>query len=185
MRYVIVSVIKGEAGEYNNKLRKDVYERFGVKSSKLPAHFTIKAPFEYDGDISELENIIENFCNNEQIAPFEIKGFDHFGSRVVYMKVNMSRYGKELHDRLIENISKLSYINFDKNDGKNKIFHVTVASKGLSYTYDKLWEYVNTLYCDFKNEFDNICIYRWENNTWVLHKNCDIIKRNLKIEGDK
>ena len=43
MRYVIVSVVKGEAGEFNNNLRKDIYNKFKAKSSKLPAHFTIKA----------------------------------------------------------------------------------------------------------------------------------------------
>ena len=51
MRYVIVSVVKGKAGNFNNNLRKEVFQKFNAKSSKLPAHFTIKAPFEYD-DIS-------------------------------------------------------------------------------------------------------------------------------------
>ena len=35
MRYVIVSVIKGEAGDFNNNLRKEVYDKFKAKSSKL------------------------------------------------------------------------------------------------------------------------------------------------------
>ena len=61
MRYVVVSVVKGEAGNFNNNLRKEVYEKFNAKSSKLPAHFTIKAPFEYD-DIEELEEVLQNFC---------------------------------------------------------------------------------------------------------------------------
>ena len=59
MRYVVVSVVKGEAGEFNNRLRKDIFMKFKAKSSKLPAHFTIKAPFEYDGDISDLEDCIK------------------------------------------------------------------------------------------------------------------------------
>ena len=58
MRYVIVSVVKGDAGNFNNNMRKDVYEKFKAKSSKLPAHFTIKAPFDYD-DISELERTLK------------------------------------------------------------------------------------------------------------------------------
>ena len=32
----------------NANLRKEVFEKFGAKSSKLPAHFTIKSPFEAD-----------------------------------------------------------------------------------------------------------------------------------------
>ena len=40
MRYVVVSVVKGKAGIFNNNLRKEVYKKFNAKSSKLPAHFT-------------------------------------------------------------------------------------------------------------------------------------------------
>ena len=60
MRYVIVCVLKGEAGDFNNNLRKDILKKFNAKSSKLPAHFTIKAPFEYDGSIIDLEK--KNQC---------------------------------------------------------------------------------------------------------------------------
>ena len=63
MRYVIVSVVKGKAGNFNNNLRKEVFQKFNAKSSKLPAHFTIKAPFEYD-DIEELED----YCKENDIA---------------------------------------------------------------------------------------------------------------------
>ena len=61
MRYVIVSVVKGSAGKFNNNLRKEVFEKFQAKSSKLPAHFTIKAPFECE-DINEVDKVVENFC---------------------------------------------------------------------------------------------------------------------------
>lgn len=61
MRYVIVSVVKGKAGNFNNNLRKEVFQKFNAKSSKLPAHFTIKAPFEYD-DIEELEEVLQSFA---------------------------------------------------------------------------------------------------------------------------
>ena len=45
MRYVVVGVVKGEAGDFNNNLRKDLFEKFKARSSELPAHFTINAPF--------------------------------------------------------------------------------------------------------------------------------------------
>ena len=50
------------AGDFNNNLREDIFKKFKAKSSKLPAHFTIKAPFEYDGDIRDLERAIEKVC---------------------------------------------------------------------------------------------------------------------------
>ena len=170
MRYVIVSVVNGEAGDFNNNLRKDLFNKFKAKSSKLPAHFTIKAPFEYDGDISDLEECIESICSNEKAAPYKIHGYDHFNDRVIYMKVIMSKEGKVIHDKLIDKMSTIPYIEFRKNDGKDKVFHVTLASKKIGHIYKKLWDYINEKPCNFSCSFDNVCIYKWEDNTWKLHK---------------
>lgn len=170
LRYVIVSVVKGAAGDFNNSLRKEVFAKYHAKSSKLPAHFTIKAPFEYDGNINDLEMLLEKISGENRKAGYSIDGFDHFGTRVIYMKVNMSRNGKELHDKIIDTMDSIPYLVFDKKDGKNKVFHITVASKGIDKMYNELWSYVNTKPCNFQCEFDNITIYRWQNNTWVLHK---------------
>lgn len=169
MRYVIVSVIKGEAGNFNNKLRKEVYEIFKAKSSKLPAHFTIKSPFEEE-DIKSLEEVLETFVKNNKKANYILNGYDHFDDRVIFMKVNMSDEAKKLHDKLIDELSKINYINFTEKDGKNKIFHVTVSSKKIQKIYKDLWNYVNQFPFKFHREFDNICIYMWEDNTWKLHK---------------
>lgn len=170
MRYVIVSVIKGEAGDFNNNLRKEVYDKFKAKSSKLPAHFTIKAPFEYDGDIKELEKSIENYCTSHKREPLEIKGYNHFDDRVIYMDMIMSEEGKALHDELISKMSRIPYIEFTNKDGKDKIFHITISSKRIKTIYYDLWNYVNKYPCNFHGYFDNVCIYRWETNTWVLHR---------------
>ena len=170
MRYVIVCVIKGAAGDFNNNLRKELFKNLKAKSSKLPAHFTIKAPFEYEGEINELIEVLERFRETVKAEPFTIDGYDHFDERVIYMKVNMSKEAKVVHDKLIDNISKISYIDFDKKDGKNKIFHITLASKKLKPVYSKVWDYVQQYPCEFQCFFDNVIIYRWEEETWKLYK---------------
>lgn len=177
MRYVIVCVVKGEAGDFNNNLRKEIFKKFNAKSSKLPAHFTIKAPFEYDKEITDLNKIIEDFCDYEKNEEFSIDGYDHFDDRVIYMKVNMSKEAKNLHDRLIDKMSEIPYIEFDKKDGKNKTFHVTLASKKLKPIYSKVWEYIQQYNCEFQCAFDNITIYKWEEGTWKLYKEF-LIKSN-------
>lgn len=169
MRYVIVSVVKGDAGNFNNNLRKEVFEKFHAKSSKLPAHFTIKAPFECDL-IDEVDNVIESFCNNHNKAKYTLEDYGHFDNRVVYMKVHMSEEGKILHNNLIDELEKIDFINFQSYDGKNKVFHVTISSKKIKKIYDELWDYVNKIPFKFNCFFDNICIYKWEDNTWKLHK---------------
>ncbi len=129
MRYVVVSVVKGEAGNFNNN--------FNAKSSKLPAHFTIKSPFETD-NIIQLENTLDKFSKENYSAPYKIKGYDHFDDRVIFMKVIMSKEGKILHDNLIDSMSSIDYINFDKLDGKNKIFHITISSKKIKNIFIKI-----------------------------------------------
>ena len=106
-----------------------------------------------------------------------LDNYDHFDERVVYMKVEMSKEGKELHDKLIDTIDSLPYIAFDKKDGKNKIIHVTVASKRINDIYSELWEYVNTKPCNFQCEFDNVSIYKWQENTGYYIKNMNLRKR--------
>ena len=169
MRYVIVSVVKGNAGDFNNSLRKEIFQTFGAKSSKLPAHFTIKSPFE-SGNIKDLENILDSFSKKHKANPYKIKGYDKFDDRVIFMKVLMSKEGQKVHDELIDELSKIPYINFSSHDGKDKIFHVTISSKKIQKIFNDLWEYVTPISCNFDCSFDNICIYKWENNTWKLHK---------------
>lgn len=170
MRYVIICVIKGEAGDFNNEMRKDIFEKFKAKSSKLPAHFTIKAPFEYDKSIKDLEDALYKFSKKEKKAEFKMNGYNHFDDRVIYMDVNMSNEGKVLHDKLIDVLNDFEYIEFNKKDGKDKIFHVTLTSKKVPPIYNEVWEYVNKYSFNFNCYFDNISIFKWVDNNWKLHK---------------
>ena len=174
MRYVVVCDVGGEGGQFNNKLRREVYEKLGVKSSSLPAHFTIKAPFEKEGSIEELENLLDSFCKTEHAAPFTLNGYDHFEDRVIYMHVDMSEEGQIMHNRLIDRMSEIPYILFDKKDGKDKIFHVTVSSKKVAPIYNILWQYVHQYPCHYECMFDNISIYRWDHSKWILHKRYEL-----------
>jgi 2'-5' RNA ligase len=176
MRYVIVSVVNGKAGEFNNNLRRELFSKFKAKSSKLPAHFTIKAPFEYDGSIIELENAVDNFCKEERRAPFLMDKYNHFDNRVIYMDINMSDEAKKLHDRLIDVLDQFSYIEFTKKDGKDKTFHVTLASKNLQPIYSHVWNYVNNYPFKFDCYFDNVSIYKWEDCTWKLYRKFEMLK---------
>lgn len=174
MRYVIVSEVTGAAGDFNNRLRKEVFEQLGARSSKLPAHFTIKAPFEYDGPLTELDEVLSDFASREQAKPYKLQGYGHFEDRVVYMDVHMSPEGKALHDRLIDAMGKVPYIHYTPTDGKDKVFHVTVSSKRIQPIFQALWKYVQHYPCDFDCQFDNIAIYRWVNHTWELDRRYEL-----------
>ncbi|MGM9986409.1 MAG: 2'-5' RNA ligase family protein [Bacillaceae bacterium] len=168
MRYVIVSNVKGEAGEFNETMRKKVFNQFKVKSSTLPAHFTIKAPFQYEGDIAPLLQEIHTFTSNHPVTTYQMKGYNHFDDRVIYMDVDMSKEGKGVHDLFITTLANFPYITFLNHDGKDKIFHVTIASKKLRPIYTQVWEYVKEFPFSFQCQFDNIAIYKWGEYKWEL-----------------
>jgi 2'-5' RNA ligase len=169
MRYVLVFVLNDKAGTFNNEMRRDVFEKFGAKSSKLPAHITIKAPFETE-HIEEMERVLEVFAKQEKAAPIHIKGYNYFDNRVIYMDVFASKEAKDMHDRLIEQLQTLPWLQFQDHDGKDKIFHLTITSKKIQKIFSELWEYVQQFPCDFQSSFSNVSLYKWEQHTWVLHK---------------
>ena len=81
-----------------------------------------------------------------------------------------TKFYKILHDKLIEELEKLPYIHFKNHDYKDKVFHVTISSKKIQKIYHELWEYVNNIPCDFDCKFDNVSVFKWEDNTWKLYK---------------
>lgn len=76
----------------------------------------------------------------------------------------------EFNNLLSNKLSELKYINFDKNDGKDKVFHATLVRKEVEDIFCEAWEFVNTYECNFTGLFDNICIYKRINNKWELYR---------------
>lgn len=169
-----MSKVTGEAGNFNDNLRKEVFKAFKAKSSKLPAHFTIKAPFERD-NIEDIEKVLYDFSKNHSASNYDIKNYSHFDNRVIYMKVLMSEEGYRTHDEMIEAIASCKDIEFKKGEGQDKTFHVTIASKKIQDKFDEIWNYVNDYPCEFHCKFDNVTIYKWEEMTWKVHKEYKMI----------
>ncbi len=169
MRYVIVCLIKDEALEFHEKLVADICDKFKVKRQKLPAHFTIKAPFEMD-NISDLEKLTEEFCDKRKITNISLDDFGHFREDVVYMNVNPSRAAVLIHDEYIDALKTLPWLTWKKNEGKGRIFHCTLVSK-ISYgKFENIWRYASSFSCYFETTFNNISILRWEKDRWITHK---------------
>lgn len=168
-RYVIVCAIGGEALKFHDKLTNDVCYKFNKKRTKLPAHFTIKAPFETD-KIEDITNILNKFSKSNYKSPIKIEGYGTFREDVVYMDIKMSSQAKKVHDDFIDELEKVPWIKFKHNEGKNKVFHCTVVSKRIKDRFKEIWDYVNKYTCNFNEYFDNISLYQWKNNTWTLVK---------------
>lgn len=169
MRYVIVCLIKGEALVYHENLVKDICERFNVKRQRLPAHFTIKAPFETD-NIEEVKKLTEEFCNNNISTPIVINNFGFFRENVIFMDIKASKECITTNGRYIDRLKNLTWLEWKKNEGKNKVFHCTVVTKLSPEKFHSIWDYVSGLECSFNTQFDNISILKWDKDRWVTFK---------------
>ncbi|WP_446897123.1 2'-5' RNA ligase family protein [Clostridium sp. LBM24168] len=173
-RYVIVCVIGGQALKFHEKLTSNVCYKFNKRRTKLPAHFTIKAPFETDR-IEDVKDLLEKFSTNKHRAPMQLKGYGRFRTDVIYIDVKMSPEAKKVHDDLISQLVRIPWMKFKSNEGKNKVFHCTIVSKKIKDNFKDIWNYVCKYPCDFNEYFDNISLYRWQDTTWVLLKRYEII----------
>lgn len=169
MRYVIVCLIKGEALNFHETLVEDICNRFKVKRQRLPAHFTIKAPFETE-NINELENLMENYCKEIQSTPVLLEGYGHFRDAVVYMDVHASNEAVKVHDDFIDRLKTTDWLDWKRNEGKGKVFHCTLVSKLPPGKFPEIWQYVSDFPFSYSTFFDNISILVWEKDRWITYK---------------
>jgi 2'-5' RNA ligase len=169
MRYVIVCTIKGEAQQFHENLVHQITSKFNVRPQKLPAHFTIKAPFEID-DISEIDQLLENFASKHHSSEMKLEGYHHFRRDVIFMDMQLSKTALQTYRELIRSLKTVKDLEWKKNDGLGRAFHCTLVSKQVEPYYDEIWAFVSRFPYMFHCFFDNISIYQWIPHTWILYK---------------
>lgn len=173
MRYVIVCLIKGDALKFHEKVVSDVCWKFNIKRQRLPAHFTIKAPFETER-INELERLTEAFAKDKKAEKAHINGIDHFRDNVIYMGIDLSEEAVRIYDEFIEALRTQPYLTWKRNEGGEKVFHCTIATHLKENNFNDIWQYCSKYSPDFPIYFDNISILRWETDRWVTYREFDL-----------
>ena len=106
MKYAIFYLIKGEAQKYRDKLVAEVGPKFGeryVLESKLPAHLTLKTPFEIK-DIKKIEKIIKEFVKTQKLSKIKIIGFGNFRKFVTFLDFKFSQETLIAQKKLIQEL---------------------------------------------------------------------------------
>jgi 2'-5' RNA ligase len=116
-----------------NVLKQWVRDHHGAKVAlKSPAHITLLPPFWWPAkETDSLASFASNFQHTPDALHIQLKGFGHFGKRVIYAKVvdnitltvlheSFSRYMKPLLEKLV------------KEESRPFSPHVTIASRDLS-----------------------------------------------------
>ena len=131
--YFIALVPPDEIQEEITKLKQEVAEKYESKHAlKSPPHITLHMPFKWkDKRFREVEGVMEKL--NSDFEPFEVqlKDFDFFEPRVVFVDVVENEKLNRLQKEVVSVCRK--QLKLDDANYKNRPFHphVTIAFRDL------------------------------------------------------
>lgn len=173
MKIYLGYLVRGEFCNYYDKLLREISSKFNLenllKKSRIP-HITFKSPFE-TASYTNIEDIINNFCNTKFTLNFKINDFGLFDREVIYFKVFASDETRLVVGSLLDCLKNIPNIRFDKYDDKNKELHITLSkNRETTKKFDDVWKYVSSLNPCFILPFDNITMFRKEQDKTKIHK---------------
>ena len=171
MKCTLVYLLKGKAGQLDDKLIKKIGIKFNERfiiDNPFPAHITLKGHFEVD-DVREVENILKKFVKSHKKGKLKILGFSHFGNSVVFLRSVLSLKAREIQRDLIKELelSGIESFLFDKHFKP----HAIVSYANSEKKYKKIQSYLQTLNSPkFDLMLDNIAIFVKPRKYWELYK---------------
>ena len=136
-------------------------------SLNSPAHITLIPPFyANDTEIKKFNNAFKEFVSSYNPIKIDLKDFNKFGNRVIFVDV----LPNEELNALQKDLFRLFKKHFPKYKKDNRFHpHVTVAFKDLrEEVFQKAWEYFNQL--PYKAHFimNHIYLLKHENKKWQV-----------------
>ena len=176
MKYSIFYLFGGEAGRYRDNLVQDVAQKFGeryILDSRMPAHLTLKVPFETNINIQEVENALKEIASKYDAQEFEINGFDNFHNRVIFLNFTMPNSIMEIKRELIQKFGDIKGILIHPHDREFNL-HATVAYCRNEKSFSDIWNHVNKIEKpNFKLRFDNLTLMKKPGKYWEV---CSVFK---------
>lgn len=137
-------------GEIKRRLRdiiQDIANRFDarelVRAHYVP-HISLYGPFRTDRNKVVLARL-RDVCDQYDLVPFRLGGFDHFERRTIYADVHSSYSLRQLRYELSCELRDVTYDEQDYDHDRWCQFHSTVA-RDISEQFEDIWEYVNSEY---------------------------------------
>lgn len=122
-------------------LKQELFEQFGLKGAlRSPSHITLHRPFEWK---EEKESVLIDTLQKFETGPafkLELKNFNCFSPRVIYVDVLKNEFLVELHKRLKyyaqENLKLLNEV----EDMRGFHPHATIAFRDLRKNkFEEVW----------------------------------------------
>ena len=170
-KIVIVYLIKGKAEKYQQKLVKKVGPMFGetyMIEHPLPAHITLKSPFETD-KLKKIESFLKEFVKKYKSDKIQIRGFGNFNKFVAFLNLKLGKSSKKVQKNLVAELKKQG-IKPHKFDIKWKP-HMTISYGNTKKSFNKIWNHLQTLEKPkFDLRFDNVSILKKIRGHWRIYK---------------
>lgn len=175
MKYFIGYLIEGEVKKYQEKLIDRICEKFDVRNLNgfIPAHFTLKSPFETE-DITPIENSLEELFSEEKKSRVTIDGIGNFHKRVIYLKGNFSLEALQTFRKLNDGLKKIDWMQFDKYDLIEDSFHTTLARVRNGLKFDDVMKFLDNEKPHFELSFDNVSIFQKTKDKWVVYRKFEL-----------
>jgi 2'-5' RNA ligase len=153
-------------------IKQEIFDEYGTKGAlRSPGHITLHMPFSWEEEKEEkLLNELAVFKFDRSFK-IQLKDFDCFEPRVVFLNVLDNETLFELQKKLVKHaLQKLQLFN-QSEDMRGFHPHVTVAFRDLKKpVFYKLWE----KYCEetFSAEFEcsSLCLLKHHDQNWEVYK---------------
>jgi len=172
LRYLVAHLLSGDASAFHKALARELTLRFHTipLHERIPAHITIKPPFEADDEhIADIERILRAFDSTEPAAPLLFRGFGRFGFRTIYLDVQKSPEAVSLARRALKTLNdNAGWLPHNPREG-NKL-HASLARFLAPRQSRRIWRFLRECaYPQFETRFDNIAILKKEGREWRVH----------------
>ncbi len=111
---------------YIRQAQIDLNKKFDFRISRQYPHITIKSPFETE-ELEPFVNYLEQLAVSIKPFPVRLKGFGHFGERVLFLEVVENSILSKLHFRILEELGKKFGLEPHQFEGENIKFHASLA----------------------------------------------------------
>lgn len=142
-KYFIAILPPGKIFEEIEKVKQELHFRYKLKGAlRSPAHITLFRPFEWKAEKeSELIETLASFSFKRQFL-IELKNFNCFSPRVIYVDVAKNQHLSDLHLALKGHCRRNLHLHNEDEDMRGFVPHITVASRDLKkQLFYRLWDY--------------------------------------------
>ncbi|MEQ8907279.1 2'-5' RNA ligase family protein [Ekhidna sp.] len=169
--YFIAVVPPTEIQDEITKLKHEVAEKYESKHAlRSPPHITLHMPFKWkDKRFEELKQVMEKLNSNIDSIHVELKGFDFFEPRVVYVNVIENEKLNQVQKVVVDICKK--ELKLDNANYKDRPFHphVTIGFRDLKKRmfYEAKKEFVERE-VSFKFRVNQITLLKHDGKKWNI-----------------